>query len=280
MIAWRRWCLLLGVALLTPATATAQVVDFSTFTVENFPATDTFAMPNWVVSGAGNNTAGETTNSWPTVFYSPQTILNTRITGTITPGTDDDLFGLVFGFNPGDANNAAANYLILDWKRVTQTFDFNDPAGATAFHGLTGSTTANMGLTLSRAMGRPNADELWGHVDLAENAAGGLAELGRGMTLGDTGYSTTGSHSFVIDYTPTNVRITVDGVLQFNVNGTFGNGRFGLYELSQSPGATFSDFSLAPVPEPSALLLGGLGLAGLGGAWWRRRYSVGFMRWS
>jgi hypothetical protein len=51
---------------------------------------------------------------------------------------------------------------------------------------------------------------------------------------------------FDITYTATNIKVSVDGVEQFNLNGTFPDGRFGLYSAWQGPQPTFSDVEVLP----------------------------------
>lgn len=252
----------LGRAEINGVVVPSFAVDFTQGTSENFAPTGGFVTPNWSVS-SGGSTVAETTNSHPTVFYTQESILGTRITGTITPGSDDDVFGLALGFNPGDTSNTAADYLLLDWKRVTQAFDFTG-----GVNDATAGTNRMLGLALSEVTGVPSADELWGHVNDAGNADGGVSELARGLTLGSAGYSASGSHDFEILYESDRVQIFVDGVLQFDMAGIFGDGRLGLYEHSQSPGGIYSDFRIAPldfnpiipgisqqVPEPSSMLV-------------------------
>jgi hypothetical protein len=84
---------------------------------------------------------------------------------------------------------------------------------------------------------------LWQHDDLPENLTGGVAELARGATLGSTAYNRSGgSHQFDITYTSTNITVRVDGIEQFNLNGSFPDGRFGLYSAWQGPPASFASF--------------------------------------
>ena len=73
------------------------------------------------------------------------------------------------------------------------------------------------------------------------------ARIGAGATLGSSPYNrANGSHVFDITYTSTNVKVYVDGVKQFDQNGTFGDGRFGLYSAWQGPAETFSNFTVLP----------------------------------
>ena len=80
-----------------------------------------------------------TDNASVSVLYGVENILDERIIGTMNPGGDNDVFGLVLGFNPGDTSNTSADFLLLDWKRTDQSFNFTDTTGG-PFHDLTGST--------------------------------------------------------------------------------------------------------------------------------------------
>jgi hypothetical protein len=226
----------------------AAPVDLTTYTPETFIPAGGFPLAAWTVTPTS---ASLNNNADMSVLYSPDSALNKRFIGRLTPGTDDDVVGFVIGFEPGDAQLASsADYVLIDWKGATQNFQFTDGDPLNYFHhDLTADPAGyNMplGLALSRVSGSPNADEFWQHFNAPENPNGGVTELARGATLGSTGYSTTGSHVVDITYTPTNVTVRVDGVEQFNVNGSFPDGRFGLYSAWQGPTATFSNFEVVP----------------------------------
>lgn len=224
--------------------ATATPVDLTTFTVEAFPPTSGFAAPDWVVTPT-TATHG-VSNQDMSVLYSPDSALNKRYIGSLTPGTDDDVVGFVLGFEPGDAQfGSSADYVLIDWKGVDQNFDFADGDVINFHHSATLGGVMPVGLALSRANGLPTADEFWQHANLPENPLGGVTQLARGATLGSTPYNrSNGSHLFDIRYTASNVTVLVDGVEQFNVDGSFPDGRFGLYAAWQGPQPTFSNFEV------------------------------------
>jgi hypothetical protein len=222
-----------------------RATDLTTFSVENFPPAATFPVPAWTVTPT---TASLNNNADATVLYSPSSALNKRILATLTPGTDDDVVGFVLGFEPGDAAiGSSADYLLIDWKGASQTFDFADGDFFNFHHDQTTSGNMPVGLALSRVTGSPTADEFWQHADLPENATGGVAELARGATLGSAAYNRSGgSHVFDITYTSSRITVRVDGVQQFDVMGSFPDGRFGLYSAWQGPTATFSNVEILP----------------------------------
>src|SRR5690606_37711857 len=121
----------------------------------------------------------------------------------------------------GDTTNASADYLLMDWKRSPQSFDFGAPSASPG--GM-----APEGLAVSRVFGVPDADEFWQHANLAGTpASSGLEELARGATLGGTGWQHNTDYVFSFDFGPGNLQVFVDGVLQFDITGNFQNGRLG-----------------------------------------------------
>ncbi len=146
---------------------------------------------------------------------------------TVETTTDDDFIGFVLGFNPGDASNASADYLLIDWKQGPQS-------GATA------------GMALSRVTGLPSpgfGGDFWTH---SAGAGGAVTEIARAAApFGTTGWADNVTYRFVIDYTPTNLTITVARttapatapVTVFNQNAPAGQtwpaGEIGFYGFSQ-----------------------------------------------
>ncbi len=96
------------------------------------------------------------------MFYSDFNAHNKLIEGTLevteNPTADDDYIGFALGFNPGDSGNSSASYLLVDWKQVTQSFNFT---GGDADN--TAGSSALVGLAVSQVSGIPTADEFWGH---------------------------------------------------------------------------------------------------------------------
>jgi hypothetical protein len=238
-------CLVAGLAgatLVSPATAAPA--DLSTYTVETYAPASGFAVPSWTITPT---TATHNSNADASVVYSPDSALNKRFIGRLTPGTDDDVVGFVLGFEPGDAQiGAPADYLLLDWKGASQTgFNFADAGAFNFHHDQTLGGDMPVGLALSRVTGSPTADELWQHADLVDNPSGGVVELARGATLGSAAYNRAGgSHLFDITYTATRITVSVDGVQQLDLAGSFPDGRFGLYSAWQGPPATFATFEV------------------------------------
>ncbi len=262
-------CLLavaLAAATMTPsASFAAQTLDFSTFTVDDYPLAeggdfDRFNFPTYTTTTPG--TAVLDISSNPHVFHGGPSIVNKRITGTINAGADDDFVGLALGYTAGDTSNpnpSGANFLLLDWKFNDSTQDILDeedlivPPTSQFFHDLTTGQLAKKGVALSRVSGTPTGDELWGHInDAVNNEEGGVTELQRGAASGSTGYVKNRDHVFDISYTSTKIVVKIDGTEEINLSGSFPNGVLGLYSMDQNPtsgAATYSNFKISDFDE-------------------------------
>jgi hypothetical protein len=235
-----RLCALVVGALLSPQATNAAIVDLSVWTEESYPAVSGFGEGEWNVS-QDTTSVYQAVNGQPTLFFSDFDAADTDIRGSLhvaTPDDDDDYVGFVIGFQPGDSGNASADYLLIDWKQATQTFNFGDPS-------TTPGSTADAGLAVSRVTGVPTADEFWGHVDFDTHPGGGLEELGRGDTLGATGWAFNTTYDFRFVFTPSRLQVYVDDGLELDVSGDFSDGRFAFYNFSQAR-VTYSAFELLP----------------------------------
>jgi len=249
------------------------IVDLNDWTAESYPAVGGFGAGNWTVAPGGASVT-QSVNGQPTIFYSDFNAYGTETTGNIrvSGAGDDDFIGFVIGFNPGDASNSAADYLLIDWKRLTQNHNFAAPS-------VTPGGVAEKGLAISRVTGIPTADELWQHVDYADHSEGSVLELARGATLGSTGWDRDKDYKFSFDFGPNNLVVAVNGIQQFDLTGSFSDGHLGFYNFSQA-GVQYSAFTTdegsytpptSAVPEPAtwAMMIGGFAM--VGGTMRRRR---------
>lgn len=259
------------------AQAESTPVDLNDWTAESYPAVSGFGAGVWTPAADGSSVT-QSVNGQPTIYYGDFDAYGTKVTGKIqvlSGSGDDDFIGFVIGFNAGDATNSLADYLLVDWKRATQSFDFgapSSPPGGTAFAGL----------AVSRVTGIPTADEFWQHVDYASHTGGGVEELQRGSTLGTTGWNFGTDYEFSFDFGPNNLQVFVGGVKELDITGSFANGSLGFYNFSQA-GVRYSAFtqdegSFPPpsgaVPEPTTWAMMILGFGMVGGAMRRRRQMV------
>lgn len=239
--------------VLLPVLSSAAPVDLSTWTAESYPAVSGFGAGVWSVAPGGDSVT-QSVNGQPTLFYSDFNAQGSDVRGFIrvNSGGDDDYIGFALGFRPNDSTNGAADYLLVDWKQGTQFFDFGAPSN-------TPGSNAPAGLAVSRVTGIPTADEFWGHTNFVADPAGGLAELQRGATRGNIGYSDLVTYEFRFIFEPNRLRVYVDGGLELDVAGAFSDGRMAFYNFSQAD-VTYSAFTRDPappgeIPEPSTALL-------------------------
>lgn len=134
-------------------------------------------------------------------------------------GGDDDVCGFVIGWAPGDSSNPTPDYLLIDWKKTTQTYQ----DWGTSVAGL---AVSRVSAAFTRGAGGGPID-LWSHT-------GGCTELARGSTYGSTGWEHGTDYRFRVLFTGSSLHVWVNGALELSVNGTFNtNGRFGGYQFSQ-----------------------------------------------
>lgn len=252
-------------AVALASVAHAAPVDLHAWTAESYPAVSGFGAGVWTVSSDGSS-VHQSVNGQPTLFMSDFGAIGTEVRGRIVShgGGDDDFIGFALGYNPGDTGNAAADYLLLDWKKATQFYDFGTPSS-------TPGSTALVGLALSRVSGTPTADEFWGHWNDGAQPSG-LQELARGATLGSTGWVNETSYEFRFVFQPNSLQVYVDDTLQISVAGSFSAGRMAFYNFSQAD-VTYSAFDVTSVPEPATWALSLAGLAAVGALARRGRVS-------
>jgi hypothetical protein len=222
------------------------------------------AIPSWLLA-PDNLSVTQTVNGQPTFFVSDFDIFDHAVEVTIRndtswpKATDDDYIGFALGYQPGDTVNPSADYLLIHWKKGSQPFNFADPPfPATSPACLAGPAPAGLGV--SRVTGIPTHDEFWQRTDLACNPSGGLEELQRGATRGSSGYAPNTDYRFRFEYTPTSLRVFVDGTLELDIAGSFNDGRLAFYNFSQSgivysaiEATTLANINIHPGSDPNSI---------------------------
>jgi len=203
-------------ALALPAPAQNPPIDLSLWTVEDINGTGPWTIDAPFLWAESTNT----TSNDCSVIYSEFDVVLLEFRMTINAdGGDDDLCGFVLGWQPGDSTNTTADYILVDWKRATQTYQ--------------NWGTAPAGLAISRMTGPPTPGYGSAPVDLWSHTLN-CTELQRSPTYGSTGWSFDTAYNFRVLYTPSTVDVWLNGVHEFGLTGTFTAGRFGCYNFSQS----------------------------------------------
>lgn len=229
--------------LLSPLAAHADYVDLSNWTAEG--------QGQWDVSEDGNS-VNQSVNGHPTLFYSDASSINQHfsVEVSVSDTKDDDFMGFVLGYNAGEAESDQSDFLLIDWKKQSQSY---------SKYG-----TATAGLAVSHVTaGLGYGTDSWRH-----DSEEGVNELARGENLGSTGWEAGETYKFDIHYTDTLLEIFVNGVLEISLTGNFTDGAFGFYNFSQA-GVAYSQiaaqsfFAQNSVPAPATALLFGAGFIGL-----------------
>jgi hypothetical protein len=170
---------------------------------------------NWSVSSDGSSLT-QSINGSPTFFVTPDDYINTTVEGEfgVQTNSDDDFIGFVLGYkspNSSTANNAY-DFILFDWKQLNQNYE----------------CYAYSEMRLRRISGVPatQTGAFWCSSDAITTV------LATNNSMG--GWQDYTYYSFKAEYTETNIKIWIDNVLVFDVNGQFSSGKFGFYNYSQA----------------------------------------------
>ena len=190
---------------------------------------------SWDVNADGTQLT-QSQNGEPGFFVSPETFSQATIAGTITtqPAGDDDYVGFVVGYSK---SGTTSDFTVITWKAADQS-------------GF-GGCTAQEGFGLMQFTGVDDADfpdddfrldTFWCHEQVNDDPRAEVLDT----NWADNGWRTD-DYEFTIHYSPTQVRVLIDGVEVLSANGTFPAGSFGFYNYSQ-PQVSYS--GVGTVDEP------------------------------
>jgi hypothetical protein len=136
------------------------------WTAESYEAVSGFNAGAWnVAPNALSVTQSE--NGQPTLFYRDSLVFGSvdyptthTFSGQIVANIgalswDDDFIGFAIGFEPGDSSSIDASYLLIDWKKGTQSTTFGAPS-------CTPGSLAPAGLAVSHVFGVPRPTSFGG----------------------------------------------------------------------------------------------------------------------
>ena len=123
----------LWLAAVLVGAAGAQVpVALGGIVAEDHPVPNGFGGSSWMLNGDGLSVT-QTANGPPSFFPLPYAANGTPAEVVVTApySSDGDFIGFALGYSSGEAAASSAAYVIVDWKRTTETFDFDAvPLGA------------------------------------------------------------------------------------------------------------------------------------------------------
>jgi len=194
---------------------------------------------NWQVVPDGSSVF-QSINGSPTMFVSPDSVIDASIGGTIIVETtgDNDYIGFVMGFGEDDTDE----FILLDWKQGCQNGSFPGFVLARVTNGA-----GNIPFSVHH-ISTPNYEVL-------STSLGACQEVG--------GWEDNTSYDFIIEYNSNRITVKVsggefgDGVIVLDVIGSFSEGRFGFYNFSQAS-VRYSGFVDNPPPiiEPTEPISG------------------------
>jgi hypothetical protein len=209
---------------------------------------------NWVLTD-GDTAVTQAINADASILLSDFDAVSTAIVGNweVETSADNDYTGFVFGYQ------GRANYYLFDWRKTSQ--------GSHA--SVCGAADVGMALKVVDVAGGgdPSCRDLW---DTHGFGTGNITLL----LENDIPWRDSIAYTFMLDFTPGSFAIRVlegDTLLQqWEVqDATYTSGAFGFYNYSQAR-VSYRGFDVAPIPEPSTVLLLAPGLAALAMARKRR----------
>lgn len=181
----------------------------------------------------GSRSLIQTINGNPTYYVSPDEEINKVFQGTIEVKTtgDDDYIGFVLGYNEKTINGEDfEEYILFDWKQADQ-----NPAKEGFRLAYVKESQSN---PFSSSHGGTD-DPFWVNEKEINSGAEGQNENvfdkldTKFKDEGGFGWADNTKYYFKILYTETRIRVVIDGMEVFDVEGNFKPGKFGFYNYSQ-----------------------------------------------
>ncbi|NEQ70137.1 MAG: hypothetical protein F6K21_32530 [Symploca sp. SIO2D2] len=160
---------------------------------------------SWVIDQGSNSSVTQTETCLPSFFYSDFNTFNKTIEVELAIGDkDDDFLGFALNFQPGDTTNPSPDILLVDWM------------------GKERAERLNRRMQLSQITEQPN------FIDFTN-----LDHIAEAKTLGSTIWERNRVYKFKFICTESNIKVWVDDSLEFDVSGTFTDGRLACYACGQ-----------------------------------------------
>ena len=209
----------IAAVLLAPAAQSLAVsvpVDLGTWSVVQYDHAGGQPNANWVLS-SGNTVADQTVNADASILLSDFDIAGTALDGSwrVHTTSDDDFMGFVFGYqNRG-------SYYLFDWKQSDQ----NDGTYGFAERGMSVKV-------IHTGAADPTGPQLW-----QSSPPPAAVTVLRHNTIP---WADNTDYQFHLSFFPGifNIQVNRGATLlqSWNVvDGTYGDGKFGFYNFSQSP---------------------------------------------
>ncbi len=212
-----------AIALTAAHAAPTQQVNYTGFTLESTQQEKT----SYTLLQGGAIASIVSPNIYSrSYYYSPFTVADCWISTEVRVmrGLDNDFFGFVLGYQPGDMNtDRPANYVLIDWK-----------AGQSAQNGAKPGLAMIQLLRGGPIKGGEQQSVFWKHENPTNAPYTYMRSLARGSSLGGIEWQPFTTYVFDIRYAPTKVEVYVNGKLEMSAAGSFSPGRFGLYNYSQN----------------------------------------------
>jgi len=232
------------------SSAMADPIDLSSWSAFDFNPPGYQPGSNWALS-ADNFSVTQTINADPSFYLNNLSQTSYQMDGKwmVQTGSDDDFIGFVFGYQN------SSNFYLFDWKQGQQ-----DYVGTTAYEGFTIKRIA------AASAGDLTLSDFWSSTGHANSTV--LAS----SYGSDKGWADLTEYDFHLDFQPGVFSVSVmqgaTTLWDVTVNdGAFGYGQFGFYNFSQEM-VNYSGFEqtggVPGVPEPTTMILMGIGLAGIG----------------